>query len=157
MTVKVDENKCTGCGLCLDVCPVGAITVDTVAKIDPGLCAGCLVCINECPNDAIYTEKKNTAAPFKQSGLPQSSRISATQASKLFSPPQGINQPSGSRPAKQTNRLLDQVIDFIGGTVNTGRGQGTGRRQGLGRGQGSGQGHGCGRGKGGGRGHGRNR
>ncbi|MGD9558922.1 MAG: indolepyruvate ferredoxin oxidoreductase subunit alpha [Mangrovibacterium sp.] len=163
MTVKVDENKCTGCGLCVDVCPVGAITVDTVAKIDVGLCRSCGVCIDECPAEAIYPEKKNTAASFEPSGLPQSSRIPATQASRVYSSHQGINQPPGLKSVKQSNGLLDQVFDFIGRAVNTGQGQKSGSGQGFGRGQGSrqgrgsGQGRGCGRGKGGGGGRGQGR
>jgi len=153
LIVKVDESKCAGCGLCVDACPVGAITMDKVAKIDTGLCAGCLVCINECPNDAISTEKKNTASPFETSGLPQHLHIPAAQASRLFSPHQGINQPHSIKQANQSNGFLEQVFDFIGRTVNTGRGQGSGR------GLGAGQGRGCGggKGRGGGRGQGRNR
>jgi len=152
MTVKIDESKCTGCGLCVDACPVGAIIVDAVARIDAGLCRSCGVCIDECPSEAIYAEKKNTAAPFEISALPQSSRIPATQAARQFLSSEGSNQPSDPRPAKQNSGLLEQFFNFIGGTAITGRGHGSGSRQGLG------QGRGCGRGKGGGgRGQGRNR
>ena len=28
MAVKVDKNKCTGCGACVDVCPVNAIKIE---------------------------------------------------------------------------------------------------------------------------------
>ncbi len=152
MTVKVDESKCTGCGLCVDVCSVGAITLETVAKIDAGLCRSCGVCIDECPVEAIFAEKKNVAASFEPPDLSQSTRTSPTQASRLFSSSQGVKQPPGMKQTNQNNGLLDQVFDFIGRTVNSGRGQG------LGCGQGSGQGRGHGRGKGGGgRGQGRHR
>jgi 2-oxoacid:acceptor oxidoreductase delta subunit (pyruvate/2-ketoisovalerate family) len=49
----VDEDKCAGCGICVDVCPQGAITMDRVAKIDVNKCTGCSICVNECPRSAI--------------------------------------------------------------------------------------------------------
>ena len=55
--VVVNEEECTGCQTCEDVCPVGAISmVDGVAKIDPDTCSECLSCIDECPVEAISEE-----------------------------------------------------------------------------------------------------
>jgi len=49
----VDSEKCTGCGICLDVCPAGAIEVMEKAVIDDEICTGCAACVTECPNKAI--------------------------------------------------------------------------------------------------------
>ncbi len=57
-TMVVDEDKCTGCGLCLVACQStensGALTVvDRVAKIDPEFCHSCNSCRIVCPEGAI--------------------------------------------------------------------------------------------------------
>ncbi|MCS7250541.1 MAG: DUF362 domain-containing protein [candidate division WOR-3 bacterium] len=49
----VNENKCIGCGICVDYCKEGAIKIhNLVAKIGP-LCVGCAGCLSICPNSAI--------------------------------------------------------------------------------------------------------
>ena len=53
MAVKIDEEKCTGCGACTEVCPVDAITVDDVATVDEDECIDCGTCVEECPVEAI--------------------------------------------------------------------------------------------------------
>ncbi len=54
MAVTVDVEKCTGCGTCVDVCPVEAITVENdVAVVDEAECVECGACADECPNDAL--------------------------------------------------------------------------------------------------------
>ena len=54
MAAKVDNSKCTGCGACIEICPVNAVKLENKkAIVDKGECAECGVCINECPNEAI--------------------------------------------------------------------------------------------------------
>ncbi len=53
----VKEDECTGCGICVDVCPVEAIElVDGVSSIDQQECVECGTCIDECPVEAIAEE-----------------------------------------------------------------------------------------------------
>ena len=54
MAVQVDVEKCTGCGACVDACPVDAITVENdIAVVDEAECVECGSCAEECPNDAL--------------------------------------------------------------------------------------------------------
>ena len=54
MKYKIDESLCTGCGLCVNVCPVRAITLSDAAHIDNDLCTGCGACANVCKKGAIF-------------------------------------------------------------------------------------------------------
>lgn len=53
MALAIDENKCSSCGLCADICPYGAISPIGVYKIDPEKCTACGECIESCPSYAI--------------------------------------------------------------------------------------------------------
>ena len=57
MSAKVDKEKCTGCGACVDECPSEAIKmVGDKAEIDAAACIDCGVCIDACPVEAITLE-----------------------------------------------------------------------------------------------------
>jgi len=54
MAVQIDQEKCNGCKLCVDVCPLEAISMeDEKAKVDQDACTECGQCVDECPNKAI--------------------------------------------------------------------------------------------------------
>jgi heterodisulfide reductase subunit A len=51
---EVDEEKCIGCGACVDLCPYGAARIEEEkAKIIDILCKGCGSCVVGCPVRAI--------------------------------------------------------------------------------------------------------
>jgi len=58
---RVDKEKCSGCGLCIEIGHCNAIELtDTVASIDPKLCKGCSTCIDICPKQSIRMVEKVT-------------------------------------------------------------------------------------------------
>jgi len=55
ITATVDEETCSGCGLCLNVCNYNARTIDEethLARVNEALCRGCGACAATCPNGA---------------------------------------------------------------------------------------------------------
>jgi heterodisulfide reductase subunit A len=53
---SVDEEKCSGCRICNNLCPFSAITFHEdrmVTEINPALCQGCGTCVAACPAGAI--------------------------------------------------------------------------------------------------------
>jgi ferredoxin len=51
---RVDADGCTGCGLCVESCPFGALSLDDdAAVVDDKVCMGCGVCIARCPRGAL--------------------------------------------------------------------------------------------------------
>ena len=53
--VKLEEEKCVGCGICVDTCEKGVLEMgDEVVKIAHlEKCNGCNDCVEACPNDAL--------------------------------------------------------------------------------------------------------
>ena len=53
--IFIDEDKCSGCGVCVEACPEGAIVLrDSAAAIERHLCTDCADCLVACPQAAIY-------------------------------------------------------------------------------------------------------
>ena len=45
----VTLKTCKGCGLCVDICPAGAICDDAARTADPEVCISCMACVLKCP------------------------------------------------------------------------------------------------------------
>ncbi len=58
----VEPSGCISCQLCIDACPVDAITMgaDNIAIIDEGLCIACGLCVNACPVNTIFAPSSRT-------------------------------------------------------------------------------------------------
>jgi adenylylsulfate reductase subunit B len=56
MSIRIDGNRCAGCGNCADICPGGLIEVNESGKAEidvPEDCWGCAACLKECGHGAI--------------------------------------------------------------------------------------------------------
>ncbi len=56
VNAEVDAERCSGCRVCISVCPYKAISFDeenTVAVVNDVLCQGCGTCVAACPGAAI--------------------------------------------------------------------------------------------------------
>lgn len=79
--VEIDEDKCTGCGLCVPDCAEGAIQlIDGKARlVADNLCDGLGNCLGSCPTDAI-TITEREADEFDASAVEDQRRRAAEEA-----------------------------------------------------------------------------
>lgn len=82
--IEIDEEKCNGCGQCVEACAEGAIQlVNGKAKLVADIyCDGLAACVGECPVDALKIVERDAEA-FDAEAAEQFVQHLKTQNSKL--------------------------------------------------------------------------
>ena len=62
--IRIDEEKCNGCGLCIPNCPEGALQIVSgkARLVRDLLCDGLGACLGHCPEGAILVEEREAEA-----------------------------------------------------------------------------------------------
>jgi NAD-dependent dihydropyrimidine dehydrogenase PreA subunit len=66
MSIKqIDTDLCTGCGICVNSCPMDVIRMDEANKkaliMYPEDCMLCIFCERDCPQGAIYVSPEKVS------------------------------------------------------------------------------------------------
>lgn len=81
----VYESKCIGCGACVDVCPVDAISlIDNKSVIDGKTCIGCASCIAACSYGAIDVNWESGSQHMQEKMIEYAKAVLANKKDKLI-------------------------------------------------------------------------
>lgn len=99
----IDDEKCTRCRECVNICRYDAITEkdDEEIIIDPISCEGCGVCFYICPLDAIEMENRQSGEWF----------VSKTKYGPFVHAKLGIGEENSGKLIAEVRKMAKQIAD----------------------------------------------
>jgi Fe-S-cluster-containing hydrogenase component 2 len=118
MIIQVNQELCTGCGACVDVCSEGAIQlVDQRAVIDEAICTACGSCVDACPNEAIAVRSTlEPIASIKTKHVVESGPVfvrDLAALSKRKTPSRSLGSLAGAALVVLGREVVPRLVDVL--------------------------------------------
>lgn len=106
--IKIEGNKCNGCGLCADACHEGAIVIEDgkARLIGESYCDGLGDCLGECPQGAITFEMRE-AEPYDEAAVKE--RIARL---RLKEEKKNLDRPLCGCPGTAMRQLKTPIVSY---------------------------------------------
>jgi ferredoxin len=112
--IQIDEEKCNGCGACIDSCAEGALAlVNGKAKlVKDQYCDGLAACLKECPQNALHIIERE-AAEFDEKAAHDYLAASSHESELAHWPVQLTLVPAGAKFLDRADvMLIAQCVPF---------------------------------------------
>ncbi|EQG62935.1 4Fe-4S binding domain protein [Clostridioides difficile DA00142] len=117
--IKIDEEKCNGCGLCVEACHEEAIgMVNGKAKLlRDDYCDGLGDCLPTCPTNAISFEYRE-AAEYDEAAVKANMEAKKAQKKSLACGCPGSQSKSINREVSNSTSISNDIVEIKGSQLN---------------------------------------
>ncbi|HIE4742790.1 TPA: ATP-binding protein [Clostridioides difficile] len=117
--IKIDEEKCNGCGLCVEACHEEAIgMVNGKAKLlRDDYCDGLGDCLPTCPTNAISFEYRE-AAEYDEAAVKANMEAKKAQKKTLTCGCPGSQSKSINREVSNSTSISNDIVEIKGSQLN---------------------------------------